>query len=145
VYKAFLLIYLNKAETVSYNKTISIRTIDRSFEVPSVIRLKQFVNMPYRTVMLSRQNIFKRDGHKCLYCNSTKDLTLDHVLPKSRGGKTTWTNLATACRRCNASKGDSLPKEIGMQLSHEPFKPSFVMFLREFSGAPDETWMPYLG
>ena len=145
VYKAFLLIYLNKAETVSYNKTMTIRSIDRSFEVPSVIKLKQYVNMPFRNVVLSRQNVFKRDGGKCVYCESRKDLTIDHVIPKSRGGKTTWTNLVTACRKCNSRKGDDLPDEANMPLPYQPFKPSFVMFLRDFSGVGDEAWIPYLG
>ena len=94
--------------------------------------------------MLSRENIFKRDGHKCLYCGSKKDLTLDHVLPKARGGKTTWNNLATACKRCNSKKGDFLPDEVEMSLAIKPFKPSYVMFLREFSGYDYDEWKPFL-
>jgi 5-methylcytosine-specific restriction endonuclease McrA len=144
VYKAFLLIYTDKADAVSSSRSLEIRTIDRVYEVPSVIKLRHYVQMPYRHVMLSRQNVFKRDGYKCGYCGSHKDLTLDHVLPKSRGGRSSWTNLVTACKRCNARKGDFLPEEIGMPLLVKPFKPSFVMFLREYSGLSDEAWNPYL-
>lgn len=144
VYKAFLLVYLGKAEKAAHSKGISIRTIDRAFEVPSVIKLKQYINMPYRNVMLSRQNVFKRDGNQCVYCSSHKELTVDHVVPKSRGGQTSWTNLVTACRKCNSRKGDFLPEEAMMPLPYDPFKPSFVMFLRDFSGISDEAWMPYL-
>jgi 5-methylcytosine-specific restriction endonuclease McrA len=144
VYKAFLLLYLNKADDVGESSTITIHTVDRAFKVPSVIRLRRYVNLPYKNVMLSRQHVFKRDGNKCVYCGSGKDLTLDHVLPKSRGGKTSWTNLVTACRICNARKGDALPQEIGLELPYEPYRPSFVMFLREFSGLADESWTPYL-
>jgi 5-methylcytosine-specific restriction endonuclease McrA len=65
-------------------------------------------------------------------------------MPRSRGGKTTWTNLVTACKRCNARKGDYTPEEANMRLPYRPFKPSFVVFLREFSGLGDESWKPYL-
>lgn len=145
VYKAFLLLYLDKAEVVASSPTLKLRSVDRSFDAPSVIKLRNYVNMPYRNVMLSRQNVFKRDGHVCLYCGSKKDLTVDHVIPKSQGGKTSWTNLATACRSCNSRKGNQTAESVGLKLSYKPFKPSFVMFLREFSGVVDKSWQPYLG
>lgn len=94
--------------------------------------------------MLSRQNIFKRDAHKCLYCGSKKDLTLDHVLPKSRGGASNWTNLATACKKCNSIKGDRTPEEAEMPLIILPFKPSYIMFVRNFSGFTSADWIQYL-
>jgi 5-methylcytosine-specific restriction endonuclease McrA len=95
--------------------------------------------------MLSRQNVFRRDGNKCIYCGSHDDLTLDHVLPKSRGGKTNWDNLVTACRRCNSRKGDLTPEEMGFSLPKKPYKPSFIMFLRDFAGSIEENWLPFLG
>ena len=144
VYKAFLLVYMDKAEVVNKAKDVFLRTVDRAYEVPSVIKLCRYVNMPYKGVMLSRQNIFKRDGNRCVYCGSARELTLDHVIPKSREGKTTWNNLVTACKTCNSKKGDFLPEEIDMPLPYKPYKPSFVMFLRDFSGISDETWHPYL-
>ncbi len=142
--KAFLLVYLDKAELVAESEQYTLRTVSAEFPMPSVIRLHRYVNLPYKGVMLTRQNIFKRDGHRCLYCGTTEDLTLDHVLPKSRGGKTSWDNLATACKRCNSRKGDDTPDEANLKLRQKPFKPTFLVFLREFSGSIEESWMPFL-
>lgn len=145
VSKAFLLIYMDKAETLSILEGQYIRSVSQKFQVPSVIRLKSYVRFPYRSgVVLNRQNLFKRDGHQCLYCGTTKNLTLDHVLPSSRGGRTSWENLATACKSCNSKKGDRTPEEANMTLKHKPFKPSFIVFLRSFSGI-HEDWLEYLG
>lgn len=144
VYKAFLLVFLDKAEVVNQVENTFLRSVSQSFPMPSVIRLYSYVNMPYKSVMLNRHNIFKRDGHRCVYCSSREDLTIDHVMPRSRGGKTKWTNLVTACKKCNARKGDYTPEEAGMRLPYAPFKPSFVVFLRDFSGIGDDTWKPYL-
>jgi 5-methylcytosine-specific restriction endonuclease McrA len=142
--KAFLLVYLNKAELVAESSDFYLRTVSDVFPMPTVIRLHRYVHLPYKGVMMTRQNIFKRDGHRCVYCGTHEDLTLDHVLPKSRGGRTSWDNLVSACKRCNARKGDSTPEEAAMPMKHRPFKPSFVLFLREFSGSTDESWMPFL-
>lgn len=144
VYKAFLLTYLHKAETVNIVEGKYIRTVSESFEVPSVIRLCHYINIPYKNVMLSRHNIFKRDSNKCVYCSDKDDLTIDHVLPRSRGGASSWSNLVTACRRCNSKKGNNLPEEVGMNLPYKPYRPSFIVFLREFSGIGDDSWLPYL-
>lgn len=144
VYKAFLLTYLQKAETVNKVEGKYIRTVSNAFDVPSVIRLYNYVNIPYKNVMLTRHNVFKRDGYKCVYCSATNDLTIDHVLPRSKGGASTWSNLVTACRSCNSRKGDSLPEEAGMELPYKPYRPSFIVFLREFSGIGDDSWLPYL-
>ena len=146
VQKAFLLVYLGKAEMVAESHLQQMRSVSCTFPMPSVIRLNRYVSLPYRHgVMLSRQNVFKRDGHKCQYCGSTKDLTLDHVTPRSRGGKTSWENLLTACKPCNNRKGDYTPEEAGMPAKQRPFKPGFVMFLRDFSGQINDEWMDYLG
>ena len=128
--KAFLLIYLHKAEMLNQSHEGFIQTVNRSYPAPSVIRLNSYINIPYRGVMLSRQNIFKRDGNRCVYCGEKKDLTLDHVVPRSKGGKTSWTNLVTACQRCNSRKSDFSLEDVGMALPYKPFKPTFVMFLR---------------
>lgn len=145
--KAFLLVYMNKAELISEDVRARLRSVSTTFPMPSIIRLNRYVNRPFRHggVVLNRHNIFKRDNHRCQYCHSAKDLTIDHVHPKSRGGKTSWDNLVTACRVCNGRKGDFTPEEAGMQLRQRPFKPSFVMFLRDFSDRISEDWMLYLG
>ncbi len=148
VSKAFLLVYLNKAELVDQVEHANLRTVTTTYPMPSIIRLFNYVNIPYRgSVMLSRHNVFKRDNYTCQYCGSTEvnSLTIDHVLPRSRQGRSSWDNLVTACRMCNSRKGDLTPQEAGMPLRQQPFKPSFVMFLRDFSGRVDESWMVYLG
>ena len=142
--KAFLLVYLEKAELLKGDDRARLRTVSTSFPLPSVIKLHHYVSMPYKGVVLNRQNIFKRDGNKCAYCGQSRELTLDHVIPKSRGGKTNWDNLITACKRCNGRKGNDTPEEAAMPLLRKPFKPSFVMFLRDFSGSLSEIWAPYL-
>ncbi|MGV3557555.1 HNH endonuclease [Larkinella arboricola] len=142
--KAFLLVYLNKAELVAQSEAFVLRTVDDEYPSPTVIRLHRYIHLPYKGVMLNRQNIFKRDSNRCQYCGKHEDLTLDHVMPKSRGGKTNWDNLITACKRCNSQKGDLTPEEAGMKLYQKPFKPSFLVFLRDFSGSVEETWMPFL-
>ncbi|OEK05309.1 HNH endonuclease [Roseivirga misakiensis] len=142
--RAFLLIYLDKAELVHEDPSSQMRSVGRSYPTPSVIRLQKYIFIPFKSVMLTRQNIFKRDGNKCLYCGSGKDLTLDHIMPKSRGGHSSWTNLGTACKRCNSLKGNKTPEEAEMELSKQPFKPSYVMFVRNFSGFTSEDWLQYL-
>ncbi len=144
VAKAFLLVYLQKADMVNSVPNGFIQTVSKSFAAPSVIRLNSYVNIPYRGVMLTRQNIFKRDANQCVYCKSTKNLTLDHVVPRSQGGKTSWTNLVSACQHCNSKKSDFSLEDVGMKLPYKPFKPTFVMFLREFSRMGDENWKPFL-
>ena len=93
---------------------------------------------------MTRHNIFRRDGGRCQYCGTTKELTLDHVVPKSKGGKSTWNNLVTACKPCNARKGDFSLDQIDMKLKNQPYKPSYVMFLMDNSGLVQDDWMPFL-
>lgn len=144
VSRAFLLVFLEKAELLAADKNGYMRTVSMSYPKPSVIKIKSYVHVPYKGVVLSRYNIFKRDGHKCQYCDTTKDLTLDHLIPRSKGGKSTWKNLVTACKRCNSRKGDRTPIEAGLVLQKPPFKPSYIMFLRNSIGALNDDWQQYL-
>ena len=144
VQRAFLLVYLSKAELIQQAENLKLRSISMTYPMPSVVRLVRYVNVPYRGVVLSRQNVFKRDGFECQYCGNEADLTLDHVIPRSRNGKSTWSNLVTACKRCNSLKGDELVEESGLRLQNKPFKPSFALFLRSFSGYSCDEWKPYL-
>ncbi|MEQ8712256.1 MAG: HNH endonuclease [Cyclobacteriaceae bacterium] len=144
VERAFLLIYLKKAELLNAVESKSLRSVNATFPFPSVIKINRYVNMPYMGVVLTRQNIFRRDGHKCQYCGTHKDLTLDHLIPRSKGGKSTWNNLLTACRRCNARKGDYQIDQIDMKPKTMPHKPSYVMFLMDSSGQLQEEWKAYL-
>lgn len=142
--RAFVLVYLQKAELINDMEARRLHSVKGTFQYPSIIRLYRYVNIPYKKVALSRQNIYKRDGYRCQYCGSKEALTLDHVMPKSRGGRDTWQNLVTACQKCNTYKGDRTPAEAEMQLRMKPYRPSFIMYLRDFSGKVQEEWKPYL-
>ncbi len=142
--RAFLLVFLEKAEMLDHIEGKSLRTVSTSYPYPSVIRILQYKHVPYRGVVLTRYNLFKRDGHECQYCGTNKDLTLDHVVPKSKGGKSTWTNLVTACKHCNAKKGDYSLDQAGLKLAKHPVKPSYIMFLKTAAGRLQTNWFKYL-
>ncbi len=117
--------------------------------VPSVIRLLEYRRIPRQTRALSRKNILLRDRYTCQYCGgvfSASELTLDHVTPRSRGGKSSWENLVTSCRRCNNHKGDRLPDEAKMELSRRPrpFNLHTSRSLMRLLGNHQETWRKYL-
>ena len=121
----------------------------RVLAVPSVIRLLEYRRIPRQTRALSRKNILVRDRHTCQYCGSShsaSDLTLDHVVPRSRGGKSTWENLVSCCRRCNNRKGDRLPAEAGMGLVRhpQPFNLHTSRSLMRQLGNHQEAWRKYL-
>ncbi|MBA9078069.1 MULTISPECIES: HNH endonuclease [Rufibacter] len=145
LHKAFVLLYLQKAELVAQDLLNGLRTVSHTYPRPLVIRLQRYVRVPYKGIALTRQNIMRRDGYRCQYCGASRNLTLDHLLPRSRGGQSTWHNLITACSRCNSKKGDRTPEEVQMKLARKPFKPSLVSFLRESIQDVDHAWMPYLG
>ncbi|MCC5920876.1 MAG: HNH endonuclease [Cyclobacteriaceae bacterium] len=144
VERAFLLIFLGKAEPLANYESQSLRSVSQKFNAPAVIKIRRYVNIPYKGVMLSRQNIFKRDNQTCQYCGSKKDLTLDHVIPRSKGGKSTWNNLVTACKKCNSLKGDMLLEESPVKLKTLPYKPGYGVFLQDFSGQSNKEWEPFL-
>ena len=143
--KAIILIYLRKAELVSDNPKLNIRTINSTFPWPSVIRLKSYIKVPYKNINLTRKNILRRDNHKCAYCGrGDLTFTIDHVVPKSKSGKDTWDNLVTACLPCNNKKGNRTPDEANMQLKIKPHKPNYIMFILNSVSRIDENWRPYL-
>jgi 5-methylcytosine-specific restriction endonuclease McrA len=144
VERAVILIHLRKAELVEALPGRFLRSPSVRFPWPSIVRLKVFVRVPYRRIMLSRKNVLRRDRFRCQYCGSRDKLTVDHVVPKSRGGRDTWKNLVAACTSCNNRKGNRTPEEAGMPLRRKPFRPSHVMFIRDYVGSIDDTWKPYL-
>ncbi len=143
--KAIVLIYLGKAESVVADNRKSLHTVSKTYPWPSIIRISRFVKVPYKKVVLTRKNIFRRDGFKCAYCGrSDLPLTIDHVIPKAKGGDESWENLITACTFCNNKKGDRSPEEARMRLLFQPFKPSHILFIKNVVGRLDERWKPYL-
>jgi len=126
--KAIKLLESGKAKRpYNYNKNYSVRTISGEYKLPAAIVLVRFVYLPYEHSLPTRKNIFKRDKWTCQYCGfkskNPKSLTIDHVYPKSRGGGTQWTNLVTACPKCNCKKSNKLLKECNMKLKNKPTKP----------------------
>ena len=116
--------------------------------IPRVVQLTTFDRMPRASVRLTRRNIFLRDGHTCQYCArtfQTRDLNLDHVVPRSRGGPMSWENVVCSCRVCNLRKGGRTPAEAGMRLLKRPVRPRWspVLALAFAPGRPPE-WEPFL-
>ena len=144
VQRSMKLLFLDKAELLHDDPKKELRTIRESYQFPSVIRLRSYIRIPYSKVVLSRRNIMRRDNFTCQYCNKKSDLTIDHVIPKSRGGGDTWENLTTACEKCNVKKGNKTPKEAEMPLQKKPYRPVPITFFRDYNGGVQENWKPYL-
>ena len=143
VKKAVTLAWRNKVETIEVGDYV-LRSPTTEFPMPLVIRLKSGVKYnPFRRVELNRKNLFRRDKHRCVYCGSKENLTADHVIPRSRGGETTWENLVTACHPCNNRKDNKTPEEVGLRLKGTPKQPNHLIFLTEETRL-HEKWKPYL-
>lgn len=143
--KAIILVYLDKAELVKKIANKEIKTINSCFAWPSVIRLRRYISVPYKKVILTRKNILRRDSFRCAYCGRGDImLTVDHIVPKAKGGLDTWENLVCACTNCNNKKGDRSPEEAGMKLMIKPFVPNHIMFIKNFVSKIDDNWKPYL-
>jgi 5-methylcytosine-specific restriction endonuclease McrA len=146
--KAITLLCLGKVEVLEeYNR--EIRAVSFTLKLPSVVRLLQMIKRPKSPVRFSRQNIYARDRYQCQYCGSkyaSEDLTYDHVIPKSRGGRTQWENIVTCCVECNRKKGGRTPHEASMRLVREPNRPSWVPAIRITIGFKQipESWSDYL-
>jgi 5-methylcytosine-specific restriction endonuclease McrA len=128
----------------------ALRSVSASLAAPSVIRLIHYVHLPFQKKKLaSKNNILIRDRYVCQYCGKplrSHEITLDHIVPKSRGGESNWENLAACCPRCNVRKGSKLPEEAGLKLIKDPRNGSayhFLHLLRHY-GSVDERWRKYL-
>ncbi|HAI70082.1 MAG TPA: HNH endonuclease [Gammaproteobacteria bacterium] len=136
--RAIVLLVSGKAEPLDLgNNTISIPVHSPTmvFLVPQQIRLTvNHKNRVWRVPTVNRREVLRRDKHTCQYCGNTKHLTLDHVIPTSKGGTHTWDNIVTACEKCNNSKGDSTPQQAGMTLQKPPKAPvhPIVAFAEQF-------------
>ena len=125
-----------------------VHTISFRVRIPRVIVLLMFDRLPKKEVKFTRHNLFERDKNTCQYCARTldrKELNLDHVLPRDRGGATTWENIVCSCIPCNTRKANRLPHEAGMRLIKKPERPKWRPFLQfNFGGAGDHAWKHFL-
>lgn len=152
--RAINLILSEKAITVE-DSGKKVRTVSSEFPVPSVIALRRYVNVPRRRAHWSRRGVLVRDSYTCIYCGvqsgeiqrgkllSKSSFTVDHIVPKSRNGRDTWTNTACACEMCNHRKGSRLPNEAGMKLRWEPKIPRTSYLVIAVGSGPD-VWKRYI-
>ncbi|HLY78945.1 MAG TPA: HNH endonuclease, partial [Caulobacteraceae bacterium] len=139
-------VFLGRVDVVStYDKKIHSPSFEMS--LPSVVSLKQYVAQD-RPPAFTRFNVFLRDSFSCQYCSSSDELTFDHVTPRSRGGRTTWENIVTACARCNLMKGGRTPQEAGMHLYRRAHRPNMYQLQEHGRRFPPnhlhESWLDYL-
>ncbi|MCX8116380.1 MAG: HNH endonuclease [Desulfobacterota bacterium] len=146
--KAVVMVMLGKVEVIEVYERV-VRGVHISIQLPAVIRLYRLVRRRTPTVKFSRQNLYVRDKGVCQYCGhpfDPKELTYDHVLPRSRGGQTEWTNVVTCCLSCNLKKGGRTPEEAGMRLMKKPKAPIWIPLLTQCLGIedPPPSWRHYL-
>jgi 5-methylcytosine-specific restriction endonuclease McrA len=145
VRRAVVLLLKEKAEVVERSE----RTLHSAYDSmtrPMVIRLVTYVRIPRDTHRrkITRRAVFARDDWTCQYCGSRNQLTVDHVIPRSKGGGSTWDNIVAACAPCNRRKGDALPRQAGMQLARVPRTPNPDVFIQVASPTIPATWKQYL-
>ncbi|HEY7704823.1 MAG TPA: HNH endonuclease [Acidimicrobiia bacterium] len=142
--RAVVLVMRGRAVAVSSGDEVW-RSAETSVLVPTVVKLTHYVRVPYeRSVPVTRRAVFGRDGHRCQYCGGQAE-SLDHVVPRSRGGLHTWENVVACCRRCNLRKGDRMLVEVGLSLQRRPQEPGGYGWIYASAGySVDPAWQPYL-
>ncbi|HEV2882398.1 MAG TPA: HNH endonuclease [Pyrinomonadaceae bacterium] len=146
--RAVVMIFKGVARVEEHNGHM-LHSARVTMHAPSVIRLTEYIHIPFKNRSLSRKNILLRDHSTCQYCAKQlppSDLTLDHVFPRSRGGESTWDNLVACCKRCNHRKGSRTPEEAGMHLIRHPrgFSLHVSRQIMRYLGRADQTWRKYL-
>lgn len=146
--RAVKLVFSEKVEVVEESERV-IRSVSVSMKIPSVVRLMGFVRFRRNEAKFSRRNIYARDHYQCQYCGeqlSADQLTCDHVMPRSRGGRTEWHNIVTCCVPCNRKKGGRTPEEARMHLRRKPSRPSWLwgFYARFQTKEPPDEWRVYL-
>lgn len=139
--RGYTLVSRGKAEILKIGESPIITGMS-SVVRPLIIRLLNYVKYRLRAVKLKRERIYRRDGGKCVYCESKKNLTIDHVIPKSRGGGNSWSNLVTCCNSCNVKKGDKTPEESNMTLLIKPTEPS--IFSDIINKGTEKVWSEFI-
>ena len=145
--RAVVLLLCERADVVAARENAPVfRSPMTSTPVPSIVKLRTFVRIPYRasTPPLSRRAVLLRDAHRCAYCQGHAD-TIDHVVPRSRGGSHEWENVVAACKRHNLQKGDRLLHELGWELPFPPQAPTGLLWRWQHLGDVDPLWEPYVG
>jgi len=145
--RAVCLLTLGKVEVVEeYDR--DVRSVYLVIKMPAVVRLISRLRRNRQQVKFSRQNVLARDRWRCQYCGQKKrttELTYDHVVPRSQGGKTSWENIVTACEDCNARKANRTPQQAGMKLRSRPVRPNWVpVFVIPLTGSVPDQWASYL-
>ena len=142
--RALILVLNQKATVLAGSGEQLVHSASEKFSLPSVILLQRYVRVPStRNVPVSRRGVLRRDGYRCAYCQKSAN-TIDHVQPKSRGGKDTWENLVACCLKCNSSKGDKTLHEIGWQLRVQPKMPVGVTWTLRGAERLEPQWDNYL-
>ena len=145
--RAITLVYLDKAVMVEADSRM-LHSPSMTMRMPSVVRLVRYIRRPLPEIRLSRQSLMERDSYTCQYCGKRgRDLTVDHVIPRERGGRHEWSNLVACCMDCNNRKGNRTPRETGLSLLQRPQQPRFIPYLsfsvmRQALG--NEVWRDYL-
>ena len=136
--------YLDKIDVLA-NYTDQVHSPSITLSLPSVIKIRDYIRYDNLSVDLNRKNVMARDENTCQYCNTSKaPLTIDHVIPKGRGGMDTWENLVAACKPCNQKKSDRTPEEAGMVLNKIPKRPNRLHYFQRFVKDQQKDWRPYL-
>ena len=142
--RAIILIISEKVEALENYREI-IHSAYLSLPLPSVIKLREYVRIRRKEIVLSRKNILKRDNHECQYCGvRSVPMTIDHIIPRKRGGEDSWYNLIAACVQCNTHKGNRTPNEAKLIMKKKPRKPTMIIHLQKFVKQFQNTWRPYL-
>lgn len=146
--RAVILLFTGRAERIEDSPRI-IRSPSIVFIIPAVIRLHRYVKLPaIPAIAFNKKNILRRDAYTCQYCgrNSGERMTIDHVIPRSLGGRTVWENVVSACRACNVKKGNKPLHEVRMSLLRKPSRPASIFYLGILSHAPHRvtSWSKYL-
>ena len=143
--KALIMLITHKVDYIKKSK-YSIYSEKLKFSVPEIVKLKSFIFLKHKRISLTRKNIFKRDKNICQYCAKTNVvLTIDHVIPKHKGGNDTWENLVSACKKCNLLKADNLLKDTEMNLLGKPKKPHYLIYMQDYVLNQEyQSWKPYL-
>ena len=142
--RALILVLNQKATVLAGSAELTVRSANNEYELPSVILLSRYVRIPgSRMIPVSRRGVLRRDLHRCAYCSKSAN-TIDHVQPKSRGGKDTWENLVACCLKCNNLKGDKTLHELGWKLEFTPRMPQGNIWMVRGAERFEHEWNPYL-